>query len=92
PSLSADADAIIATADRIPAWFPAGSAQKPTEAAPAIWTDPEGFAASAVAMRKMAEALKVKVEAGEPAGIAAQFRLLAQSCKSCHQGYRIIPK
>lgn len=89
-SLTADAREISAVADKIPGWFPPGSRQAPTEAAPAIWTDLYGFREKAVALKAEADALAALAPSGDPAPIAAQFRTLAAACKSCHEKYRII--
>jgi cytochrome c556 len=89
-SLAADAREIAAVADRIPAWFPPGSTQTPTEAAPAIWTNFADFQAKSAALKAEADALAAIAPAGDPAPIAAQFRTLVAACKSCHEKYRII--
>jgi cytochrome c556 len=92
-SLADDAQEIANVAAKIPGWFPPGSTQPPTEAASDIWTDIAGFELKAAAMKSEAEALAALAPAGDPAPIAAQFRTLASTCKSCHDRFRsVVPK
>ena len=82
------AEAIAAHATRIAQSFPKGSTEHPSEASPKIWTDWDGFEASAEALRKHASALKA--DAGKGAGAAkALFAEMAKTCKGCHEGYRV---
>ena len=67
--------------------FPEGTGDAPSEAAATIWTDAEGFLASAVAMSDAAESLAEAASGG--GDIAGAFRALGGTCKSCHEGYRV---
>lgn len=68
--------------------FPKGSNVHPSEASPRIWTEWDGFAASARALRTHAAALQTDAEKG--AGAAkALFGEMARTCKGCHEDYRI---
>ena len=67
-----------------PAFKPA--AQDPaSEAAPAIWSDWDGFSAKAVAMDVALEALDTSSLESLKAGLGA----IGQSCGGCHKVYRI---
>lgn len=71
--------------------FPEGTLDKPTEALPAIWNDWPRFEALANEMElsasRLAETLRVSSEA--PEDFKVQFRTLAQTCKSCHDDFRL---
>lgn len=70
--------------------FPEGSLDKPTEAAPAIWTDWTKFEAYAGDLE--ASALTLKDLANDGAGtqeLSAAFGTLAATCKDCHQAFRV---
>ena len=76
-------------AERMPDYFPAGSTDSPSEAAPAIWTDFDGFRAAA---GRHADAASVLIDAAGTGNIAATAdaaRTLAGTCKSCHKAYRL---
>jgi cytochrome c556 len=88
-SLAIDAREIAAVADKIPGWFPPGSTQAPTEAAPAIWTEFADFQAKSAALKVEADALAALAPAGDPAAISTQFRAVAAACKSCHEKFRV---
>ena len=69
--------------------FPAGTETgMDTEAAPAIWADREGFDAALVKFRDAVEAAKaakpMTLEDAKPA-VGPVF----QTCKGCHDDYRI---
>ena len=69
-------------------YFPEGSEGGESEAAPAVWTDPDGFAA---AILKVQGDLDTAV-AGNPQTqdeVKAAFGLVAGNCKGCHEKYRI---
>lgn len=74
-------------------FFPEGSEDASrSHAAPAIWEDPEGFAAE---LGKFQSSTSAGVEAagrGGPADKAAFVALMQpvfDSCTSCHEGYRL---
>lgn len=81
-SLAVFADA----ADRLGGLVPEGSTGG--EASPAIWDDPEGFAA---AISKWQEATAAAIDAAPqtPEDAAPLVKAVMGSCKSCHDDYRI---
>lgn len=89
PALVAMAAGTIADhAANIEPTFPKGSNAHPSEASPRIWTEWDGFAASAQALRTHATALQSDAEKG--AGAAKTlFGEMAKTCKGCHEDYRI---
>ena len=69
--------------------FAAGSDQGAvTDALPAIWKDPEDFAAKLDAFRQSSNALRVAAAAGDQDKIKAAFGEVRQSCGDCHESYR----
>jgi len=72
-------------------YFPAGSDQGTTGAAPSIWENADGFAAE---LAKLAEATAAAVEASGKSGPAdldafkAAMGPVFGTCKSCHETYR----
>lgn len=69
--------------------FPEGSESgAETEAAPAIWSDRAGFDAALAGFRADTDAA-IAAEAGDLEAMRAAFGTVAESCKSCHEGYRI---
>ena len=75
-------------ADKMADYFPEGSDQSPSEAAPAIWSDPDGFAAKIVSYQTSIRALGDAASSGDRDSTIKAFSALGQSCKSCHQTYR----
>ncbi|WP_298817836.1 cytochrome c [uncultured Roseibium sp.] len=70
--------------------FPEDSLHPPTEASPAIWTEWTKFQALADDLRSAALALKSTAdEGGDKSQIAEVFGALGETCKSCHQAFRI---
>ena len=76
-------------AERMPDYFPAGSDDSPSEAAPAIWTDFDGFRAAAGRHSTAASVLVDAAGTGDVAATAEAARALAGTCKACHQSYRL---
>lgn len=69
--------------------FPEGSAIGDSEALPAIWEDPEEFAAAIDEAQKATEAFrKVVAEGGDRAAIGSAFRDVGDSCRGCHDRFR----
>ena len=64
--------------------FPEGSAGG--HALPAIWEQPEDFAARVVEFQEAAEGLRDTIAAGGNIGPAVQG--LGEACKGCHDSYR----
>lgn len=69
-------------------YFPEGSEGGESEAAPAIWTDPDGFAE---AVMKVQGDLDTAVASSPQTQdeVKAAFGLVAGNCKGCHEKYRI---
>ena len=91
-----DVDAIIPLADeirdwaaRMPDYFPAGSDQKPSEAAPAIWSDFDGFKKAAEDNQRAAEMLVVAAKSGDMDTVISGFKSVAATCKSCHNAFKL---
>jgi cytochrome c556 len=91
-----DFDAIVPLANKIKNWaeimptkFPSGSDGPPSEAAPAIWTDFEGFKSAAKENFQAASLLEVTALNGDAKATAKAIKQLAGTCKSCHQSYRL---
>jgi cytochrome c556 len=81
-SLAVFADASEKLGDLVPEGSEGG------EAAPAIWEDPDGFAAE---IKKWQDAIAAAVDA-KPQSLDAAKPVVSpvlKSCKSCHDGYRI---
>jgi cytochrome c556 len=88
-------EAIVPLANQIKNWaeimptkFPSGSDGPPSEAAPAIWTDFEGFKLAAKENFEAANFLEVTALNGDAKETAKAIKQLAGTCKSCHQSYR----
>jgi cytochrome c556 len=75
-------------AARIPQWFPPGSTTKPTDALPAIWERWPDFQARAAQLQQESAKLATVAASGDPKAIAAQFRVVGQTCTGCHTDYR----
>lgn len=86
--VAAAAAAIADHAAKIAPSFPKGSTDHPSEASPRIWTDWNGFEASAEALRTSAAALKADAGKGAQAAMGP-FTEMAKTCKGCHEDYRV---
>ena len=91
-----DLDAIIPLAKQIrdwaektPAYFPAGSDGKPSEASPQIWLDFSGFERAANANYQAANQLMIAAKADDSEAAINAFKTTAATCKSCHKSYRL---
>jgi len=91
-----DADAALAAlttlsevAGSFGEYFPEGSETGfETEAAPAIWSDSDGFDAKVAAFKTDAEAA-VAAAPADLDGLKAVFGPLTKNCGSCHETYRL---
>jgi cytochrome c556 len=72
-----------------PTFFPEGSDKGNTKAAPAIWTDMEGFKKDATALSVAGEALATAAKAGDETAVAAAFKQIGDACGACHKEYRL---
>lgn len=87
-TLALPAAAISGWGKAIPAMFPPGTDLPQSDAMPNVWTDKDGFAAAAMTMSSAARTLADLGKAGDTAGFATQFGVLAKSCGDCHTKYR----
>ncbi|MDB4852696.1 cytochrome c [Alphaproteobacteria bacterium] len=76
-------------AGKMPNYFPQGSDGKPSEAAPAIWTDFDGFTKAAKDHYEAADTLISAAKSENAGDIAKAFKATAATCKSCHKSYRL---
>ena len=90
-----DFEAIVPLANQIKNWaeimptkFPSGSDGPPSEAAPVIWADFEGFKSAAKENFEAARFLEVTALNGDAKATAKAIKQLAGTCKACHQSYR----
>lgn len=73
----------------IPALFPAGTESGgDTEAGPAIWSNPSGFAEKAEAMNAAAATL-IATPIENVDGVRAAIGALGPTCQGCHEGFRV---
>ena len=72
--------------DALLALFPEGSNEGKSEALDKIWEDWDGFTAAANLLQTKAEALAA---AEDQAAVGAGFGALMQTCKGCHDNYRM---
>ncbi len=79
---------IKAVSADIPALFPQGSLQRPSEALPAIWDNWDDFSAQASQFHERVIALENAVLANDMNQIRSNFRSVAQTCKACHDDYQ----
>lgn len=68
--------------------FPEGSAVNESEALPAIWSDPEKFAAAINTMVEATGEFEAAAAGGDQAAIGAAFRQVGMSCRGCHDDFR----
>lgn len=59
-----------------------------TDALPAIWENPDDFAAKLKAFRQTSNALRIAAAGGDQDRIKAAFGELRQTCGDCHETYR----
>jgi cytochrome c556 len=94
PNLAEAAEPVAtlkAEAARLPGLFPAGSGPEsgqPTEALPAIWTNPTQFSAELRGFTTAVAALDAARATGDVAATRAAADTLGKTCKSCHSKFR----
>jgi cytochrome c556 len=86
-TLSAPAQALLAHAQNIPHWFPAGSGAG-TDALPNIWTDRAKFDALANELVAELKSLSATIAANDMAAVRAQAKRTAGACSACHRSFR----
>lgn len=91
--LSFSAQALARWAHALPGLFPAGTSATDmpgeTTASPAIWANRADFEAKAAAYAAAADRLGELTEDTE--AFKAQLAVVSDTCKSCHQPYRVRP-
>ena len=60
-----------------------------TEALPAIWENPDDFAAKAAALQEAATAFAATAAGGDQAATLGGLRNLGGTCGNCHDSYRV---
>lgn len=80
---------LASTAAELPHIFQEGSAVDESEALPAIWDEPEKFAAAIAKIQDTTAAFVVAVEGGDKATIDGAFRDVGMSCRGCHDDFRV---
>jgi cytochrome c556 len=83
----AAAEAIKAAAVRIPSLFPKGSVDAKSRAKPDIWSDWGDFKRLAADLEESAAALSIASRSG--LDVAAASQSMFQTCKSCHDRFRV---
>lgn len=84
----APAQRMVAFSARIPTLFPPGSDTGDTKAKPAIWSNKADFEAKAKDFGAAAQKLAELAQAGDAAGVKAQFGVVGKTCGACHDSYR----
>ncbi len=69
--------------------FPEGSAVEDSEALPAIWEQPEKFAAAIKKAEEATAAFKEVVAGGDKTAIGGAFRDVGMACRGCHDDFRV---
>jgi cytochrome c556 len=86
------AETIEVDAAKIVDFFPAGTGMDSgadTEALATIWEQPEEFAAAHERLSAAAAGLVAAAQAGEVAGMGPAIGELGNSCKNCHDTFRL---
>lgn len=83
------AQGLASAANELHRVFPEGSAVGESEALPAIWEDPDGFAAAISKMQEATAAFVEAAEGGDGEAIGGAFRNVGMSCRGCHDNYRV---
>ena len=69
--------------------FPEGSDVDESEALPAIWEQPEKFAAAVEKAEEATAAFEEAVAGGDSEAIGAAFRNVGMACRGCHDDFRV---
>ena len=69
--------------------FPEGSNVGESEALPAIWQQPDAFAAAIAKAEEATAAFVAAAKSGDREAIGAAFRNVGMSCRGCHDNYRV---
>jgi cytochrome c556 len=86
---AADAAAMAAWGQDIPALFPPGTEGGPdTKASAAVWSDRPGFENAAARLTTAAESMAKAAAAGDQPAFIKAFRATSLACAACHVTYR----
>lgn len=83
-----DAAIIEMMAMQMDAAFPAGTDTPPSKAKPEVWQDAAQFRQKMDELKSSTRKLSEATRSGDLNHIRAAFNQTAQSCKSCHEGFR----
>lgn len=86
------ANALSQWAKGLPGLFPAGSNHETSNALPTVWSDWEGFSATAKLYDERAKKLSEIAKSGDKEAFKAQWKVVRQTCESCHTKYRKKPE
>lgn len=84
-------DAVARYSAQLSRWFPEGSGPESgfrTDALPAIWEQPEEFAAALRDFEEQAALFAEASQAGNASAIQTSFQLVGATCVSCHDKFR----
>lgn len=86
-----NADEVAALAQRVNTWFPAGSGPEAgvkTAAKREIWTNSAEFRKDADALGAASLKLAKAADAGDLAGVQAEFKATGGTCGACHKAFK----
>ena len=88
--LAAHAESIHALSGDIATLFPQGtdSTKVATAALPAVWSQPDKFAAAAKALERESAKLAEVARGTDAAAFDVQFTKVSDACNSCHKTFR----
>lgn len=75
-------------ATTMPGLFPEGAVNERSNALPTVWSDREGFLATAKLYQERTAKLAELAAAGDNEAFAAQWAVVRQTCTTCHDTYR----
>lgn len=87
--LEGHAQAAAALTRDLPALFPEGSDFGETDAKPEVWKKRAEFEKVSGDAGKAAESLVAAVRSGDKAAVGKAFDGLSQTCKGCHEDFRV---
>lgn len=87
--LAGHAAGLVSAASELDNIFQEGSAVDDSEALPAVWDEPEKFAAAIKTNQEATVAFQEAVAGGDSDAIGAAFRNMGKSCGGCHDDFRV---
>ncbi len=87
-NLSIHAEGMRDIAGIMPKVFPEGSDVDKSDALPAVWSQPEAFAAAMDEFVGAANQMADAADSGEMGEIGPAIQRLGQSCKGCHDDFK----